>query len=71
MTSPLMHQVEWFYGVQGHPVAGRGKVIGYCDAPQVLIETEGGDKIWWRRDLTRDITCPNCNGTGVIVEQDG
>ena len=68
MTDILQRRVEWFYGVVGHPVAGRGKVIGYCEAPQVLIETEDGEKIWWRRDLTQDITCPHCDGTGVASD---
>ena len=29
-----------------------GTVIAYCNAPQVLIETENGEQIWWREDLT-------------------
>lgn len=29
----------------------QGRVIAYCDAPQFLIETDDGTKIWWRVDL--------------------
>lgn len=57
-------RVEAFYGV-GNDTRGRGKVIAYCDAPQVLIQYEDGRKEWWREDLTRDVTCPSCNGTGM------
>ena len=61
----LQRHVEWFYASGATP-GRRGTVIGYCDAPQVFIEPDdGGDRFWWRRDLTRDITCQHCNGTGV------
>jgi len=30
---------------------GEGRVKGYCDAPTVQIETDDGEKIWWRADL--------------------
>lgn len=33
-------------------VRGEGKVVAYCDAPQVLIETADGERFWWRADLT-------------------
>lgn len=33
---------------------GAGKVIGYCDAPQVLIEREDGSTFWWRADLCKE-----------------
>ena len=62
----LERRVEWFDATADKRVAGSGKVIGYSDAPQVLILTDEGEKVWWRRDLTRDITCPHCNGTGVV-----
>ena len=49
-------EVEPFYAVAGHPPLGwRGKVVAYCDAPQVLIQTPDGEKHWWRADLTRRI----------------
>jgi hypothetical protein len=63
MDDILQRRVEWLYAFD-RSVAGSGKVIGYCDVPQVLIETEGGHQVWWRRDLTRDVTCPHCDGTG-------
>ena len=63
-ATPLGRTVEWFYATVGHHVGGRGKVIAYCDAPQVLIEDEAGEKLWWRADLTRDITCEHCGGSG-------
>lgn len=28
-----------------------GRVIAYCDQPQVCIETPDGERIWWRADL--------------------
>lgn len=28
-----------------------GRVVAYCDAPQVCIELSGGSKLWWRQDL--------------------
>jgi hypothetical protein len=30
---------------------GRGKVIGYCDAPTVIIEKPDGTQFTWRADL--------------------
>ena len=65
MNEILGRHVEWFYATQGNPVAGSGTVVAYSDAPQVLIETADGEKVWWRRDLTRDITCRLCGGTGL------
>lgn len=61
----LMRRVEWFNGVNRDGVEGRGTVIGFCEAPQVLIETEDGRRVWWRLDLTRDVTCGHCGGTGI------
>lgn len=29
-----------------------GRVIGYCDAPQFLIEDDNGQRVWWRADMT-------------------
>ena len=64
-------EVEPFYAVTGHPPLGwKGKVIGYCDAPQVLIETSDGQKHWWRADLTRRIEpmwipSPRCEFPGA------
>jgi len=62
---PLQRRVEAFYGV-GNDIRGRGRVIAFSDAPQVLIQYEDGRKEWWRRDLTRDVTCPTCDGTGMV-----
>ena len=63
--APPQRRVEAFYGV-GNDTRGRGQVIAFCDAPQVLIQYEDGRKEWWRRDLTRDVTCPTCDGTGMV-----
>jgi hypothetical protein len=66
VVSPLVGRVvEWFYATDGDRPVGKGKVVGYSDAPQVLIETEDGQKHWWRADLTRDVTCTHCGGTGI------
>jgi hypothetical protein len=64
---PLGRIVEWFYGTdwKRENAAGRGRVIGYSDSPQVLIETDNGEKVWWRADLTLDVTCEHCGGTGI------
>lgn len=32
-----------------------GRVVAYCEAPQVLILTEDGTKIWWRADMTVEV----------------
>lgn len=32
-------------------IIATGKVVAYCDQPQVLIEQEDGSQIWWRADL--------------------
>jgi len=65
VTDPILQRrVEWLYAFD-RSVAGRGTVIAYSDSPQVLIQTEDGHQVWWRKDLTRDVTCTHCNGTGV------
>lgn len=28
-----------------------GRLIAYCEVPSVLIETDSGERIWWRADL--------------------
>ena len=66
MTDRLDRLVEYFDAVARRTI-GRGRVVGYSDAPQSLILTDEGDKVWWRTDLTRDITCPTCGGTGVTT----
>jgi hypothetical protein len=30
----------------------RGRIVAYCDVPSVCIETEAGERVWWRADLT-------------------
>jgi hypothetical protein len=32
-------------------IRGMGEVIGYCDAPMVLVRRADGSKFWWRADL--------------------
>jgi hypothetical protein len=65
VSEVLNRKVQWFYGSGAMP-GRKGTVIGYCEAPQVLIQPDdGGDNFWWRLDLTKDITCPECHGTGV------
>ena len=41
----------------GHPadlseVRAKGRIIAICEAPQVLIQTPDGKRLWWRADLT-------------------
>ena len=43
---------RWAYPHDLSQVCAEGQIIGYCDAPQVLIETDGGVQMWWRADLT-------------------
>lgn len=43
-------------GSRGPHVVGR--VVAYCDAPQLLIETEDGEHVWWRADLTELVREP-------------
>jgi len=40
--------IKW--GVGGINEVGR--MIAYCDHPQILIETISGEKIWWRADMS-------------------
>lgn len=32
-----------------------GRVIAYCHEPQVLIETDDGERVWYRADLTEEV----------------
>lgn len=32
-----------------------GKVVGYCDAPMVLIESDDGSKTYWRSDMCAEV----------------
>lgn len=59
-------RVETFYGTGG--VKGYGKVIGYCDAPTVIIQTEDGKQYHWRADLTREPVKPVCPTCGDSKE---
>lgn len=38
-------------GANGKPLGVEGKVLAYCSEPQVLIETDDGERAWWRADL--------------------
>ncbi|QIG58193.1 hypothetical protein SEA_SKOG_41 [Gordonia phage Skog] len=31
---------------------GVGEIVGYCEAPQVLIRKPNGEQFWWRADQT-------------------
>jgi len=42
------------FGV-GHTTRGQGRVLAYCDAPQVLIQPEVGEPFWWRADLCAEV----------------
>ena len=33
-------------------VRARGRIVAYSPVPQVCIETDDGQQIWWRADLT-------------------
>lgn len=37
---------------------GRGRVIGYCDAPTYIVELPDGTRTSWRADLTREAPAP-------------
>ena len=52
-ANDLDKQARAHYGVGPRElIHTQGRIIAYCDAPQVLIETEDGEKVWWRADLT-------------------
>lgn len=36
----------------GNFVQGRGRIVAYSLAPQVLIEAADGSAFWWRMDMT-------------------
>lgn len=46
----LNQEVRAFYALGGDTHV-RGKVIAYCVAPTVVIETEDGETVSWRADL--------------------
>ena len=43
------------FGV-GNQARGQGRVLAYCEAPQVLIQPEEGEPFWWRVDLCAEVT---------------
>lgn len=45
-------EAHYAYGREGTSVHARGKVVAYCDAPTVVIQTEDGTRVHWRADLT-------------------
>ena len=36
-----------------------GRVIAYCDAPQVIIEDADGDQSHWRADMCKVVDIPD------------
>lgn len=50
--SKLGKTVVAFYATGGETRA-IGECVGYSNAPQYLIETDGGEKIWWNENLVR------------------
>lgn len=34
-------------------VFGEGEIIGYCDAPQVLIKRADGSTFWWNASMCK------------------
>lgn len=50
--------VEARYGT-GPGVHARGRVVAFCDAPTVTIETNDGSKVHWRADLTHPAEAPD------------
>jgi hypothetical protein len=42
------------YGV-GNGTRGLGRVLAYCEAPQVLIQPEDGEPFWWRADQCDEV----------------
>src|SRR5690348_13806251 len=43
---------RWAHPHDLSEVRAEGKIVAFCDAPQVLIETDAGERVWWRADLT-------------------
>jgi hypothetical protein len=43
---------RWAYPHDLSDVRAEGRILGYCDAPMVLIEGDDGERVWWRADLT-------------------
>lgn len=64
--SMMGKQVIANYGTGG--VAHKGTVIGYCAAPQVLIEDKAGNRVWWRADMCN---FDNGNPNLVVQHRDG
>jgi photosystem II stability/assembly factor-like uncharacterized protein len=61
--------VEYHAAFSSAHVLGRGKVVAYCDAPSVLIESDDGRKTWWRADLTKrlwKVAIPRHEGRGSL-----
>lgn len=50
----LDQEVRAFYALDKETHA-RGRVIAYCDAPTVVIQTEEGECISWRADLCEEV----------------
>lgn len=48
----LLARAAWAYPHDLRDTRATGRVIGYVDAPMVLIETPDGERVWWRADLT-------------------
>jgi len=46
---------RWGYPHDLSDVRAEGVVIAHCDAPQVLIQTDDGEQVWWRADMTFEI----------------
>jgi hypothetical protein len=54
--------------VAHQPPHAEGRVIGYSQAPQILIETDDGQRLWWRADLS-DLTNPTPDADQGADEQ--
>jgi hypothetical protein len=55
----------------GESIRAEGRVIAYCDAPTVTIETDDGTHVSWRADLTEPIRafCEATEGaTGITCQ---
>ena len=54
----LNQDVRAFLASDRNATHARGRVVAYCDAPTVLIETEDGERVDWRADLCEITVSP-------------
>lgn len=47
-------RLNWSGGQQ----YAEGRAVAYSVVPMVLIQTDSGEKIWWRQDMAECVTAP-------------